>query len=41
MNWFEKWITTPIVLSITFGIVAFTISLIVASILWGLIQIGS
>ena len=41
MNWFEKYVTTPLVLGITFGIVGFTISLIIASILWGLIQIGS
>lgn len=41
MNWFEKYITVPLTLGITFAIVAFTISLIIASILWGLIQIGS
>ena len=41
MNWFEKWITTPLVLGITFSILGITVSLIVASILWGLMHLGS
>ena len=41
INWFDKYINTSLVLSITFSILGITISLIIASILWGLIQIGS
>ena len=41
MNWFEKYIVYPVTLGIVFAIMGITLSLIIASILWGLIQIGS
>ena len=40
-DWFTKWFIEPLTLSIVFCIMGFTLSLIVASILWGLISIGS
>ena len=39
-NWFSKYIVTPITLGIVFAIMGITLSLIIASILWGLMSIG-
>ena len=41
MNWFEKYIVYPVTLGIVFMIMGITLSFIIASILWGLIHIGS
>ena len=40
-DWFTKWFIEPLTVSILFVIMGFTLSLIIASILWGLIHIGS